>query len=343
VRTSAPQARARDRRPGFVHQAAIYGSDDQFLATAVPFIRDGLAAGEPVLAVTTSANLELLRGALGGHAHDLDYAESAYFGRRPPQRVAAFEDYWAGRRHLTPDGRVRILAEPIWSGRSGGEVDEWKLMESGLNVLLADTGIWMICPYDIRAADSAIAADARRTHPASIDRERVTSCAEFTEPATFARQRGRPWPPAPAGAVPLEATGQLRVLRRFAAAQASESGLPNQPAAMLVMAVNEVASYLRSQAGGPVSALMWAQPGAVRCELACEVRPRDGSSRAADPFAGYRSPRLSAQRPGDGLWYARQVCDRVEFRSARSAWRARLAFPAARALDAAGPAGAWVA
>src|ERR1700726_4201016 len=78
----------------FAHSACVYGSDQEFLAMAVPFLADGLARGEPVLAVTTPANLELVNSALGARGSEMAYAESAFFGRRPAQRIAAFHRYW---------------------------------------------------------------------------------------------------------------------------------------------------------------------------------------------------------------------------------------------------------
>ena len=84
------------------HWACVYDDDQQLLQTAVPFLAGGLAAGEPVLAVTSRANLELIGAALGERAGEVDYAESAFFGRRPPQRVAAFYRYWA--RHAGDGG-----------------------------------------------------------------------------------------------------------------------------------------------------------------------------------------------------------------------------------------------
>lgn len=172
----ASPSREGATRAEMVHQAGIYGSAEEFLAMAVPFIEDGLALGEPVLVTTTPANLELLGDALGARAQQLDYAETAYFGRRPPQRVDAFHRYWRRHAGAAPGGRVRILAEPVWTGRAAAEVTAWRRMESGLNVLLADTGIWMICPYDARVVDPAIVADARRTHPARMD-GRCAGCA----------------------------------------------------------------------------------------------------------------------------------------------------------------------
>ncbi len=35
---------------GNFHEAGFYGSDEEFLALIVPFVTDGLAAGEPLIA-----------------------------------------------------------------------------------------------------------------------------------------------------------------------------------------------------------------------------------------------------------------------------------------------------
>lgn len=98
----------------FEHQACICGSDRQFLEMALPFLETGLANGEPVLAVTTPANLELISAALGVRAGDVDYAESAFFGRRPPQRIAAFHRY--SQRHAPGATAPRCASSPNRSG-----------------------------------------------------------------------------------------------------------------------------------------------------------------------------------------------------------------------------------
>ena len=94
----------------FEHWACVYDDDQQLVDTAVPFLAAGLAAGQPVLAVTTRANLELIGAALGERAGDVDYAESAFFGRRPPQRVAAFYRYWTSHADARSDGSSCLTA-----------------------------------------------------------------------------------------------------------------------------------------------------------------------------------------------------------------------------------------
>lgn len=49
----------------FRHEALLYDGADDFLAGALSFIRDGLAAGEPVLVAVDAEKMQALRDALG--------------------------------------------------------------------------------------------------------------------------------------------------------------------------------------------------------------------------------------------------------------------------------------
>jgi hypothetical protein len=296
----------------FRHWACLYDGDQQFLETAVPFLEEGLALGEPAFVVTTPANLELLGAALGRRAGEVDYAESAFFGRRPPQRVAAFYRYWkthAARQNHGGSGRVRILAEPVWAGRSGREIAAWTRMESALNVTLATTSISMICPYDARALDGDIVAGARRTHPAVMAGVRSAPSPSYADPEAFARSReAAPLPDPPVHAAAFEFDGDLRGLRRFMSDRAAEYGVEGDRADMLVLAVSEVGAYLKGRPPGVATVRTWEQPGAVVCDF------RQPGGSITDPFLGLRPAELEPS-DGDGLWLTNQICDWMEVRS----------------------------
>ena len=303
----------------FRHWACVYDDDQQLLDTAVPFLAAGLAAGEPVLAVTTRANLELIGAALGERAGDVDYAESAFFGRRPPQRVAAFYRYWT--RHAAARSGVRILAEPVWAGRSGREIAAWTRMESALNVALAATSIWMICPYDTRTLGPDIVAGALRTHPAQVTGEELSPSADFTDPAEFARSCDTgPLAQPPADVAAFGFDGDLRGLRRFIASQADAYGVTGDRAEMLVLAVSEVGAYLKNQGPGTAAVRAWEQPGAVVCDF------RQPGASVSDPFLGLRPAGLEPGA-GDGLWLANQICDWMEIRSGAEGCAIQLQVP----------------
>ncbi|XVQ15298.1 anti-sigma factor RsbA family regulatory protein [Spirillospora sp. CA-255316] len=311
-----------------LHQGSIYRSDAEFLAMALPFVRQGLAAGDPVLVTTTAANLELINTALGDRAAEVDYAETAYFGRRPPQRVAAFHRYW--RRARERGGRVRILAEPVWTGRAERDVRAWQRMESGLNVALAGTGLWMICPYDARVLPAGIVAEARRTHPSMAEGPETRDCPEYADPVAYARGLDAAPLPAPPDGVPeFVFAGDLRPLRRFVAGRAAALGAPAPLDAAVAAA--ETGTYLM-QVGGPARVRMWPSPGALVCDF------RQESGRIPDPFIGFRPPGLRA-RPGDELWLARQLCERLEIRSVGDGCTVRLYLPSPRSVEHYAPRG----
>ncbi|MEV5137641.1 sensor histidine kinase [Streptomyces syringium] len=310
---------------GFVHHACLYGSDEQFLATALPFVRDGLAAGEPVLAATTPANIELLRDALGERAHALDTAETAYFGRRPVERVFAFLRYHD--RRARPGRRMRMLAEPVWGGRSARQIAEWKRMESGLNVLLAELPVWMICPYDTRAVSADVAAAACVTHPVRMDGVKAHPCADFTDPMAYAAAIGPPPETAPGTAARMGPTADASAVRLFARERAAAAGLTGERLALAEFAVAEAAGYLLAADGARVALRIWEEPGALACELLRE----DPHGASVPVFAGFLPPD-EAPDPEDGLWLARTLSETLEVRAEGP--RTRLALRLAGLRDA---------
>ncbi len=309
----------------FEHSACIYDSDQQYLDTAVPFLADGLALGEPVLAVTTPANLELLNTALGTRSSEFDYAESAFFGRRPPQRVAAFYRYWKGhhaaREGGPGNGRVRVLAEPVWAGRSAREITAWARMEAALNVALAPTTISMICPYDARTLDPDIITDALCTHPVQVTGSDPSPSPRYVDPAAFARScDNSPLPEPPPTADAFDFDGDLRGLRRFITDCAAAHGVVGDRADLLVLAVSEVGAYLKSRWPSSAAVRAWEQPGAVVCDF------RQPAGRITDPFLGLRPAELVVG-DGDGLWLTNQICDWMEIRSGADGCAIQLQVP----------------
>lgn len=319
-----PVRGAAASQPAFMHQACLYDSDGAFLAMAVPFIEDGLRAGEPVLAVTTSANLDLLRSSLGNAARGFDYAESSYFGRLPAHRVAAFDRYW--KRHADSAGRVRILAEPVWAGRPDREIRAWKQMEACLNLIFADSRIWMICPYDSRILRPDILADASRTHPSRVEGQKTLPSAHYADPAVTARGFGaEPLLPPPADAAAMTFTGDLAQLRAFVADAAASHGLAGGDAVLFVIAAAEAASYF-SVNGRHVALAVWERPGGIVCDL------HQAGGSPVDPLLGLRPPELDGPRAGDGLWLTRQLTESVQIRSTDAGSTIRLQVPTPRAL-----------
>ena len=306
----------------FLHQGCIYGSEAEFLAMAVPFVQDGLRRGEPVLVATTSANLELLHDAMGEEADEVDYAESAYFGRRPPQRATAIHRYWT--RHQ-PAGPVRILAEPVWTGRSRREVAAWQRMEAALNVVLADTNIWLICPYDKRIVEAAIIEDARRTHPECVVGDKAQPSTQFMAPDDFARSHPSP-PQLGLAADIFRFEGDLAAVRRYVLDRATPLLGSEDSVAMFGIAVGESITYLLRQ--GISRATVWVRPAAGR--VVCTLH--SDQPLAVHPFVGFRPP-SQHEEPGEGLWLTNQICEWLDISSDESGCTVELAMPGHRAEE----------
>lgn len=307
----------------FVHQVCVYRSDDEYLAMAMPFVADGLGRDEPVLAVTTQANIALLHGALGRAADRVEFIDADQWYHHPATTLAAY--HWAYQDRVRSrggrPGHVRIIGEPVWSGRTSREVTEWTRYESVVNIVFAPTSAWIVCPYDARVLDPEIVADAERTHPARVDGDAARTCPDYVDPAAFLRLcDAAPLAPSPPDAAILPFLGDLSSVRRFVAGWVTRHGPGGEVAAMLAAAVSEVVGYLRERGGRQMMVRAWQRSGTVVCEV------RDTMPMTIDPFLGYRPPALDP-KPGDGVWLARQVCDLVEIRSSDAGVTIRLHIP----------------
>jgi transcriptional regulator with XRE-family HTH domain len=103
------------------HKALLYDSGDELVNTAGPFLEEGVDRSEAVLAVTTKENIRLLRRQLGPAGKRVDFVESAAFLTTPSSVLERFREFANAKLE---DGApwIRILGEPIWTGRSDEEI-----------------------------------------------------------------------------------------------------------------------------------------------------------------------------------------------------------------------------
>src|SRR3954452_22268690 len=101
VRTGEP---AGER--GYFHEALLYNSDEEFLAAALPFVQDGVAAGEPVLVALGERSAELVQAALGDTSGVAVYWGG---GRRcwPLRQPGRRSEVLSGNPHGACGGRCR--------------------------------------------------------------------------------------------------------------------------------------------------------------------------------------------------------------------------------------------
>jgi CheY-like chemotaxis protein len=178
---------------GCRHEALLYSTAEELIAGTVPFVRCGLAAGEPVLAVLRESAWAALREALDGDARRVQFVDAVEWHRCPQRTVEAYLRYV--RNHLAKGAsRVRIIGEVVWPTASAVAVAGWKRFEANLSVDLASVPVSFICPYDARELPEDIVADALRTHPLLRRGEGARPSACFTEPGAFVRDLDRRLP-----------------------------------------------------------------------------------------------------------------------------------------------------
>jgi len=289
-------------REEFVHPALFYRDDEEYLAGTVPFIRDGLAAGEPVAVAVPGPKLELIRRALGADEQRVLLRDMTAAGRNPgriiPTVLLAFADTHPGQR-------VRLIGEPIWAGRSATEYPACAQHEALINAAFAGRPATILCPYNTDLLDPVWIADAYKTHPVIWDGNRRFDSADYDDPAVVAAGFNRPLPAPPADAATLTVGPySLPAVRRFVAAHADEAGLTPDRIADLTLAVNELAANAIEHGGGTGEIALWTEPD----RLVCQVTDQGYLSH---PLAGRIPVPAGSLSGGRGLLMINQLCDLV--------------------------------
>ncbi|MFF7069396.1 MEDS domain-containing protein [Streptomyces pseudovenezuelae] len=291
----------------FDHRMASYGTDGAFLTAAVPFLAEALDAPEeprPV-AIASPRNLALLRDTLGTDAERvtlIDHTE--WYTGSAANAVAQGAGYLAA--HAGPGGRIHLLMEPVWNGRAGSsprETTEWIRYEALANLLFAPLAATALCAYDLRTAGPAIIDAVRRAHPGT---------GVYEDPVRLAAELDAvPLAPPPPDAELLTDLSADAVGRR-----ARARGLAAADAELFATAVAEAAQAVGQRSG---TALLWGRDTHCVCELRSQ-------RRVGDPLAGFVPPDATDLEPGQGLWYARQVCAYVDVRDDRDGATVRLRY-----------------
>ena len=302
--------------PSLVHQAFTYSATGEFLAAMVPFIRDGLEAGDAVFAVTSPANIAALQEELGAEAAAVEFHGSSDWYRQPYQTMSAYGRYVDQHANR---GVVRIVGEPVWEGRSAASVREWTRYESALNVAFAASRAWIVCPYNTEALPEQIVAHALQTHPGVIDDRGPQPSASYLEPAKlFDSLADGDAAPPDANAVTLEVE-DLSKARHLAARWAEDAGLERGRLDDWTLAIGELIANGARHGRQPVRLRLWGD----RDELVAEAQ--DTGSGLVDQLAGCM-PTPSDFTSGRGLWIVRQLADSLDFRRSGDGFAVRMRF-----------------
>ncbi|MFI7139246.1 anti-sigma factor RsbA family regulatory protein [Streptomyces massasporeus] len=284
----------------FVHPALFYEGADQYIEGTVPFLQEGLDAGEPAAVAAPPDRLELIREGLGERAAQVRFIDMTQAGRNPgriiPNVLRRFADAQPGAR------RVRIIGEPIWQGRSAVEYPACVQHEALINTAFTGRAVTILCPYDAGQLDEQALSDALATHPVVIDADGQTHSTAYGPEQIIARYNEPLLAPLEAAARPF-AVRTLPETRDFAVSQARSLGVSEASLGDLELAVAELTTNSVVHGAGSGTVRIWAESGRVVCEV------HDGG-QLTDPLAGRRPPNPT-QPGGRGLLLVHQLADLV--------------------------------
>ncbi|MBW5420494.1 sensor histidine kinase [Streptomyces sp. BG9H] len=288
----------------FVHPALFYRGEREYVAGTVPFLLEGLDAGEAVAVAVPEANLELIRGELGARADQVKLLDMTQVGRNPgriiPRVLRAFAD-------AHPTGRVRIIGEPIWAGRTATEYPACVQHEALINLAFQGRAVTILCPYDAVGLEETVLADAYATHPTIIESGTEGTSAAYAPEAVISRYN-EPLR-APDDVPQMRYTAQtLPDVRHYATRRAAALGMPESRLQDFALAVAELTTNSVVHGQGSGALRVWSQDGSVVCEV------RD-AGLLADPLAGRRPP-PPEQRGGRGLLMVHVLADLVRIHTA---------------------------
>jgi len=150
------------------HRLLTYGSDEEYLATAIPFFAEGMERSDCLLAVTTEEQIGLLRDSLDDRADHVEFADSAEWYRSPGVAMEGYRTF-VNEKLDAGAAWIRVVAEIAPESRSDVEIPAWSRYESFVNLAFASSPTSFICTYDDRSWPADVIADARRTHPVLAD------------------------------------------------------------------------------------------------------------------------------------------------------------------------------
>jgi MEDS: MEthanogen/methylotroph, DcmR Sensory domain len=300
-------------RPSLRHDAFVYESDDVFAARMVPFLSDGLEAGDATVAVTTRANISLLRDAFGDAGERVSFLDRDEWYSRPAKVIAGYDQTL--RFHLAAGApRVRVVGE-VQFGSTPDEWDEWTVYEALLNRAFADRPAWIVCPYDARTLPDAVLLGAGHTH-AQVLTDDWHESPHYDDPAQVVRALAPALGPLPElRPVPLDSS--TRSFRERLRSEMAADAVPAAKARDMLLAGTEIVSNITRHGGGPRGM----RAGRVGEHFVCELS--DCEPGLVDPYAGYLPPDAT-KVGGAGLWVARQVTWRLDLLSSPNGLTVRL-------------------
>jgi anti-sigma regulatory factor (Ser/Thr protein kinase) len=306
--------RAAGTRPASAHRhgAAIVASQDELLAAALPFLEEGLRAGDLIAVSCPPETVELLTGALGERATAVEIEpRMSLLGARAPDALVTCRRYLeraVAAGNSGDSGRLRVLGEVDF----GTDPDDWRegqRFESVFNRVIGDAPVVSVCMYDRRRLPAVVVDSAAATHPHIVRGDAWAASPGFQDPGVYVPSL--PLPRASVEDAPpvysVDDAPSLPSLRHQIGAVLASLVPDREQREDMHLAAAEIAANAFRHGVRPVSARVWAAGDRVICVIS------DRGTSYTDPLSGFTPAHgLDLSKGGMGLWLARKLWDHVD-------------------------------
>ncbi len=303
----APAADHLHGTGSYVHDALLYDDRDELVAVAVPFLLEGLAAGDAAVVATSAGTASILRDAVDGDSRVHVLERGDVYRARTPTAITTFRQL-ADERSAHGVRQVRVVGE-VDFGETERDWLEWQRYESVINRALADWPLWGLCVFDTQRLPEPVLESARQTHTSVVTPAGRFPNGDFVDPAHYLRTLPIPVEPLESTPPRLSAlsVADFIGLRHAVAAELATVDAPRDAVEDYLLAVDEMTSNAVRHGKPPVSLRLWVGDDRLVCRI------DDHGPGFDDPFAGYGPAHgEDLSRGGMGLWLARQLCDHVD-------------------------------
>jgi anti-sigma regulatory factor (Ser/Thr protein kinase) len=303
---------------GYSHRAVLYESSGDLAASVLPFLRQGLEAGEAVAAFVQEENVGALREGLSPAERKVVAVVSSDESYRHPARALAGL-HGLLHDHVEEGRGARVVGEQPLAHLPEEKVAELCRVDAAFDAVCAFPGVQVVCPYNARTLPPSLIERVQRSHGTLMaDGGWVGNPAYEPPEALLCEDRARtvlseppPW------AAELRAPESPSQARRFVADHLATVGADGgADVEDLLLAVGEVVANAFEHATAE-RVRAWRTGSRMVCEV------HDRGPGIADVLAGYRQPEITWVK-GRGLWLAHQLTDRVEIQTASDGTTVRL-------------------
>ncbi|MGZ4570730.1 MAG: anti-sigma factor RsbA family regulatory protein [Blastococcus sp.] len=283
---------------GNFHEAGFYSTDAEFLASIVPFVSEGIAAGEPVVIGYDARKCDLLRAELARPEAVTFIVDSSLYAS-PAGAIEAYRRQF--ERHISAGaGQIRIAGDVPHEG-NGGRFAGWDRYESALNTVWRDCPVWSRCLYDATTVSGEVRDVVERTHRWLVAPDGgVTASIRYQDVPEFES--------LPPTADPLEATAPILELvdaspsqARRRVAEVAHGRIDTATFEELMLAMSEAVANAQLYGPPPTTVKAW------RSQDRVVVHVCDAGAGPADPLAGLVPGPDRASTAGLGLWLSHQL------------------------------------